>query len=178
MVNAYDNSPIHSLAVDATAAPEKSSVSQYGGDNSDWIISSIVGGAAAAFLISFAALAPHPGVSGWALAMDGVLAALIGWGAGIIATPYNDYEKGRLGQIVTALVSFVSGYVVSTLNLSAKNEAVTLDQINAVLNSPIILGVAMFFASFLNSFILTYIQRSYQWTRSSKKRATTEPMGR
>lgn len=142
----------------------KPAVIDFGGDRSDWIASLVVGGAAGLFLACFAVFAPHGDISPWSLSLVGVLAALVGWGAGIVATPYNKDETGRIGQIVTAIVAFFSGYIVSALNFSVSDRSISLSGLNDFINSPLVTEGALFIACFLNAFIITYIQRTYTWS--------------
>jgi hypothetical protein len=89
--------------------------------------------------------------------LTGIVAALLGWGAGLVATPYSSGEASRLSDISKVGYAALTGYLVAHFNklfdalFSTKDNAVTVFPY-----------VGFGLAWFLLALLITYYTRSYR----------------
>ena len=137
----------------------------YGGNIYDIWIGSFVGLIAILFVVAYLVWSGSK-TDHWWLAMLGVVGGLVGWALGIVATPYNESEKGRLGQIMSAVAAFGSGVFVAKVDLTGK---LSLDApLTITTITPLMEMVPIFLICVLAAFIVTYMQRSYTWAEAVK----------
>lgn len=86
-----------------------------------------------------------------------LLGALIGWGVGIFASPYDLKENERFLTLGRTISAFISGYLVSKLDRFLE---VVLYTSNAP-NDIAWVRLCLFAASFLLSVIVVFINRLY-----------------
>jgi hypothetical protein len=106
-----------------------------------------------------------------ALLLTAAFGAIVGWGLGILATPYNKRDADRLGRIGQVGYAALTGYVV------AKLDRVLEAFIGGGANAPVRLDVLVFviygIIMLIATGLLTYVTRSYGGPREQAKTAQT-----
>jgi hypothetical protein len=136
-----------------TGAPQRR------GDLSDVVIAAIVGGVIYAFLIWFVALGYDGGRHALGLLLALACATSVGWGAGILLSPYNIREKGAFQDLSKLVYGFLSGYVISKIDPLIASLTEGVNETRLVYFSVILTGLIV-------SVVFTYVSRSYWHTKS------------
>jgi hypothetical protein len=90
-----------------------------------------------------------------------LLGALIGWGIGILASPFNKIESTRFVSLGQAISAFVSGYLISKLDRFLE---VALYSKEGMLHNDAWGRTGLFVASLLLVTIVVFMNRMYWLT--------------
>lgn len=90
-----------------------------------------------------------------------MLGALVGWGIGILASPFNKTESTRFISLGQAISAFVSGYLISKLDRFFE---VALYSKEGMLHTDAWGRAGLFVASFLVMTLVVFMNRIYWFT--------------
>jgi hypothetical protein len=125
-------------------------------DAGDWsdIITAVI--ASLSFVAGLVWVAVHysPTIGAPPLVLAGLFGAAVGWGAGILISPYNPDEKGAFGETAKVIYGFLTGFVFSKFDPVLTKAIETGDEKQWLL-------ACFAFITFLVSTCLTYITRKY-----------------
>jgi len=130
----------------------------FGGDRGDVIGSVIVCVAVGVSLLAVVALGYREHAAN--MTLTGIVAALLGWGAGLVATPYSSDEAGRISDISKVGYAALTGYLAAKFDKLFDALFSTKDNTDAAIFPYIGFGLAWF----LLALLVTYYTRSYRWS--------------
>lgn len=139
-----------STSTSTQASPNAVTAHKFGGDLADVITALVIFVGSVSVLVWFVVRADPN------MMLTGILGALVGWGVGIVATPYNRSQANRLGDVSKVAYAALTGYVIAKFD--------RLFDALFVSNVVIFPYVGLGFAMFIGALIVTYITRSYRWT--------------
>jgi hypothetical protein len=87
-----------------------------------------------------------------------LLGAMLGWGAGLMVSPFSEKEGERFSRVTQAVSAFLSGYLLSKLDRMLETFLTISDNLFKDL---VLARVALFLISFLLILIIVFINREY-----------------
>ncbi len=102
--------------------------------------------------------------------LTAVFGASIGWGLGILATPFDVNEQRRLSEIAKIAYGFLTGYLISKIDTIFNN----LISENLLAQEELWILVIVTITSLTTSLTTTYINRSYWLDKIYQQRMMQE----
>ncbi|MDY0874372.1 hypothetical protein [Dongia rigui] len=92
-----------------------------------------------------------------------VMSGVLGWGAGILATPYTAGESKRLLGVGKTVSAILTGYLLGKIDRVVDAAVFGVD--GDGVDGTALQMVAIAVSSFITTAVVTYVTRSYVWTK-------------
>ena|ERR1044071_501706 len=148
---------------------EQPKILRLAGNKWNVISSAAIAGVLYLVLIAFLFLYTTSSTLRAELMLAGVTGGVLGWVAGILASPFNSSEKDEFSSINKLVYGFVSGWLVNKIDaLFASSDAA-----KGAANELTWTFIGYIATSFLIAVAITYIARSYWLGEGQRAAATT-----